>query len=187
LQCRPARKSRTGVGRQHFEPQPLSQHDEGAQQVGSQAGAAQAGAAAQPQAGSAAAQVASQQLGWQQPPPSMRSSRPAFASAVSANIAHKANKGRMTRDFMGRTPVPVGKSNGGLKLSISDVPASSSRFGLQHCEVSSGFRASFARPFEVRVLPDVALLSVVRPVTIACYIAARPPLNFAAQKVSNDD
>ncbi|MBA4018685.1 MAG: hypothetical protein C0483_16080 [Pirellula sp.] len=71
MQWRPARKSRTGVGRQHF-PQPLSQagaqpHDGSAAHDGSQAGAAQAGAA-QAHVGSAAAQVASQQAGAPQLP-----------------------------------------------------------------------------------------------------------------------
>lgn len=175
LQCRPARKSRTGVGRQHFEPQPESQHDEGAPQVGSQAGAAQqVGAAAQPQAGSAAAHVASQQLGWQQlPPPNIRSSRPAFASAVSAKIVQRANKGKITRDFMGRTPVPVGKSNSD---SSSRSRTFLSLFRLQLSEVSSGFGPAFACPFEVRVLPNVPQSPVGHGVTANL----RMVLNFDA-------
>jgi hypothetical protein len=162
-QCRPARKSRTGVGRQHFGSQQLPQAG-APPQVGSQAGpAAHVGAAAQPQAGSAAAHVASQQLGWQQPPPSMRSSKPALTSAVSANIAQRANKGKITRDFMGRTPVPVGNTDYGLKLNLG---RSCFVFRLQLSEVSSGFAPAFACLHEVRVLPNVPSLSVDGDMTV---------------------
>ncbi len=110
MQCRPARKSRTGVGRQHF-PQPLSQagaqpHEGSAAHDGSQAGAAQAGAA-QAQVGSAAAQVASQHVGAQQLPPIMRSSKPAWALEPQTKVATATKENKY--DFMGRTPVPVGK------------------------------------------------------------------------------
>lgn len=137
-----ARKSRTGVGRQQL-PQPLSQHD-GAQQAegAPQAGSQQADGA--PQAGSAAAQVASQQLGWQQPPPSIRSSRPAFRSAVMANMAATANKATYIRDFMGRTPVPVGKRT----LPMGYLGCSFARY-------RPGRSPGLASPYEVRVLRAV--------------------------------
>lgn len=104
MQCRFARKSRTGVGRQQL-PQ-LSQagaqpHDGSAAHDGSQAGAAQA------QVGSAAAQVASQHVGAQQLPPIMRSSKPAWALEPQMKVATATKENKY--DFMGRTPVPVGK------------------------------------------------------------------------------
>lgn len=122
-QWRLARKSRTGVGRQH-EPQPVSQagaqpHVGSAAQVGA---AAHVGAAAQ--VGSAAAQVASQQVGAQQlPRPNMRSSRAAaLTSVVKTNIEATATKERTY--FMGRTPVPIGKRSRTSSRSQSNLGCS---------------------------------------------------------------
>jgi len=87
-------------------PQPLLQHDDGAQPHDGSAAhagaAAQVGAAAQAQVGSAAAQVASQHDGAQQLPPNIRFNRlKAFASDEATISVATATKGKITRDFMG--------------------------------------------------------------------------------------